>query len=220
MLKKYLQDNLWFVAPWLLFVIVCSYYCFTYSKVDLHLMSNQFVGGWMDTLFRILTLTGDGGIIVVAIIVLLFYNTKMSIQLAIIFIITTIVTHLFKDVLVQDMYRPYRVFKDLHIQLKLVSGIEMNEVSSFPSGHSTTAFSFFAFFAFYIRQHYIKFLFCVTAILIAYSRVYLSQHFLMDVLAGSLIGVITVILVLAYSNVSDKYNVPIKAYLRSRKETV
>lgn len=218
MLKKYVRENLWFLIPWLLFVIACSYFCIAYSKVDLHLMSNQFVGGWSDTLFLILTSTGDGLIIVIAIAILLFFNTRMAIQLAIIFIITTIVAHLFKDVLMQHMYRPYYVFKHLHIQLRLVSGMYMNEVSSFPSGHSMTAFSLLAFFAFYIRQHYIKFIFCITAILIAYSRVYLSQHFLMDILAGSIIGVITVVLVMAYSNISTKYSMPLRTYLRLKKE--
>jgi len=218
MLKKITRENLWFLIPWLLFVIACSYFCIAYSKVDLHLMSNQFVGGWTDTLFIILTSTGDGLIIIVAIAILLFFNTRMAIQLAIIFIISSIIAHLFKDVLMVHMYRPYYVFNHLHIKLKLISGMYMNEVSSFPSGHSMTAFSLLAFFAFYIRNNYIKLFFCVTAILIAYSRVYLSQHFLMDILAGSLIGVITVVLVMAYSNISMKYNVSLRTYLKLKKE--
>ncbi|HTB51176.1 MAG TPA: phosphatase PAP2 family protein [Ferruginibacter sp.] len=219
MLKKYVKDNVWFLLPWLLFVITCSYFCIAYNKVDLHLLSNQFVGGWSDTLFLILTSTGDGLIIIFAILVLLFFNTRMAIQLAIIFVISTIIAHLFKDVLMVHMYRPYYVFNHLHIKLKLISGMYMNEVSSFPSGHSMTAFSLLAFFAFYIRQNYIKFIFCITAILIAYSRVYLSQHFLMDILAGALIGVVTVVLVMAYSNISMKYNMPLRSYLKLKKET-
>jgi membrane-associated phospholipid phosphatase len=219
MLKKYVRENWAFLVPWLLFVITCSYFCIAYSKVDLHLMSNQFVGGWTDTLFLILTSTGDGLIIIIAIVILLFFNTRMAIQLGIIFIISTIIAHLFKDVLMEHTYRPYYVFQHLHIKLKLISGMYMNEVSSFPSGHSMTAFSLLAFFAFYIRNNYIKFFFCVTAILIAYSRVYLSQHFLMDILGGSLIGVVTVLLVMAYSNISMKYNMPLTSYLRSKKES-
>jgi membrane-associated phospholipid phosphatase len=217
MLKKIVRENLWFLIPWLLFVIVCSYLCFAYSKIDLHLISNQFVGGWSNYLFLILTSTGDGLIIIFAILVLLFFNTRMAIQLMIIFLISTVIAHIFKDVLMEDMYRPYRVFKDAHISLRIVDGIEMHEVSSFPSGHSMTAFSLLAFFAFYIRQHYIKFFFCVIAIMIAYSRVYLSQHFLMDILAGAIIGVVTVLLVMAYIKISDKYNMPLRSYLQLKK---
>jgi len=218
MLKKYVRENLWFLLPWLLFVITCSYFCITYNKVDLHLMSNQFVGGWSDTLYLILTSTGDGLIIVIAILILLFFNTRMAIQLSIIFVISSIIAHIFKDIIMTNTYRPYYVFQHLHIKLRVISGMYMNTVSSFPSGHSMTAFSLFAFFAFYIRQNYIKFIFCITAIMIAYSRVYLSQHFLIDILAGSLIGVLTVLLVMAYTNISTKYNMPLRTYLRLKKE--
>lgn len=59
--------------------------------------------------------------------------------------------------------------------------------SSFPSGHSASAFSFATLLsAFYPGLISISF---TTASLVAFSRVYLGEHFLSDAVAGSLIGI-------------------------------
>ena len=59
--------------------------------------------------------------------------------------------------------------------------------SSFPSGHSASAFSFATLLsAFYPALISISF---TTASLVAFSRIYLGEHFLSDALAGSLIGI-------------------------------
>jgi len=58
--------------------------------------------------------------------------------------------------------------------------------ASFPSGHTTTAFSGFIALAFIFPKY--KYLFVIFAIIIALTRVLLSMHYLSDVLMGSLLG--------------------------------
>ena len=60
--------------------------------------------------------------------------------------------------------------------------------SSFPSGHSITAFVVFSFLAFNFNSLKYKILFFSIGAIIALSRVILSQHFFSDVLIGSLLG--------------------------------
>ncbi|MBI3882879.1 MAG: phosphatase PAP2 family protein [Sphingobacteriales bacterium] len=163
----------------------------------------------------------DGLIIVFTILLLLLYNTRLSLQLLLIFLVSTIIVHLFKDLIYVDHFRPVYVFKHLNINLHTVSGIELHEQSSFPSGHSTTAFTFFAFTAIAIRQNFLKLLCCLLAITIAYSRVYLSQHFLADIFAGSVIGVATVFITMAFSTkIPERFNAPLRKLLTKEKEPV
>jgi undecaprenyl-diphosphatase len=67
---------------------------------------------------------------------------------------------------------------------------------SFPSGHSTVAMAFFGFVTYYIIHHVNsrgkKSLFILLGViligLIGFSRLYLVEHYLSDVLGGFLIG--------------------------------
>jgi membrane-associated phospholipid phosphatase len=61
---------------------------------------------------------------------------------------------------------------------------------SFPSGHATSAFAIFLAVALISGNRYVKVLCFIFACLVAFSRVYLSQHFLIDIIAGSMIGCI------------------------------
>jgi undecaprenyl-diphosphatase len=85
---------------------------------------------------------------------------------------------------------------------------------SFPSGHATTAMALFGLLAYFFYRHnrkspYRKFIVWIAAILIimvGFSRIYLGVHFLSDVLAGFLLGLlwvmvgVSVVEVLLYRN--------------------
>jgi len=85
--------------------------------------------------------------------------------------------------------RPVIVFTQIHQSLHLVPGVRMNLVDSFPSGHTTTSFCMFCLLALYTGNNVLKLFYFIVALLIMYSRMYLSQHFLKDVYAGSIVGV-------------------------------
>jgi len=59
---------------------------------------------------------------------------------------------------------------------------------SFPSGHSASAFALCLSLAIILKKRVWQLAMFLAAITIAYSRVYLSQHFLVDIWAGSAIG--------------------------------
>ena len=65
---------------------------------------------------------------------------------------------------------------------------------SFPSGHSATAFACATTLAAFAPRYRVPFL--VLAAAIAYSRLYNGVHYPLDVLAGSLLGVLTALLLL------------------------
>jgi membrane-associated phospholipid phosphatase len=90
-----------------------------------------------------------------------------------------------------DDNRPFYIFSYIEpYPLKLVEGVDVHIHNSFPSGHATQVFAIFMCLAFSARSQTIKILFFLTALLTSLSRVYLSQHWQVDITAGSAIGVV------------------------------
>lgn len=97
--------------------------------------------------------------------------------------------------------RPLNYFHNAH-WINFVPGQPHHLNLSFPSGHSEGIFSLCCFLSLLLPPKYAKwgiFLF-IFAILIGFSRIYLSQHFLLDVYGGSLIGAISVLIIFSIIN--------------------
>ncbi|MFN3917010.1 MAG: phosphatase PAP2 family protein [Flavobacteriales bacterium] len=61
--------------------------------------------------------------------------------------------------------------------------------NSFPSGHTTGAFALYGVIAVFASgKQFFKIVFILLAIFVGYSRVFLGQHFVEDILLGSFIG--------------------------------
>jgi undecaprenyl-diphosphatase len=68
--------------------------------------------------------------------------------------------------------------------------------NAFPSGHTATSTAFFATLAFASWQIGLGFL--VVPLLIAFSRMYVGAHYLSDVVAGALVGIVTAYVVVRW----------------------
>jgi membrane-associated phospholipid phosphatase len=77
------------------------------------------------------------------------------------------------------------------LEFPFPEGVEVYLYHSFPSGYTATAFALLFGVSLLIKNKIAKLLLLSLAILTGYSRVYLSLHFPSDVLAGSVIGVLT-----------------------------
>jgi membrane-associated phospholipid phosphatase len=86
-----------------------------------------------------------------------------------------------------------------------IAGVEMRKLHSFPSGHATTAFTMALIMAHMSNKKFWSIMLPILAALAAYSRVYLSQHFPTDVLAGMCIGILSAILSLLIYRSFNKY---------------
>jgi membrane-associated phospholipid phosphatase len=102
------------------------------------------------------------------------------------------------------------------IELPLVEGVRMNYWYSFPSGHTTSFFALFFVLSSIITSRvtndhqrrlgiFLQCIFFLLAALGGYSRIYLSQHFALDVFAGALVGVlITIVCYAIFRRYEDK----------------
>jgi membrane-associated phospholipid phosphatase len=92
-----------------------------------------------------------------------------------------------KRIIYFDAYRPAKFIG--HDLLYLIPGVDIHTDNSFPSGHTTAAFAFFAFVSLlFHHKKWVQVACLIMAALAGYSRMYLSQHFLEDVVAGASIG--------------------------------
>jgi len=183
-MKKYSA----FYIPYLVFLMTLVVLILCNEKANLHLWVISFNSPIADVFFRYITFVGDW-IPYAAVAGLLFYKYRMAIFVLVSQLATGLVSIIIKQTWNEP--RPVLYFKEHfpNIQLHQIAGEHMHSSHSFPSGHTITAFSFFLALSFFTKRPSLHFLYFILALLVGYSRVYLSQHFTIDVLAGSLIGV-------------------------------
>jgi membrane-associated phospholipid phosphatase len=153
------------------------------------LFLNSYNTPYFDVFFKYLTNLGDGICLPFFLLLTIWYRLRDGLYLIVVFLLSGFLVQFLKRIVFSDIARPVKFFGDgAHIHF--VQGVEQWCCNSFPSGHSATAFGFYLCFAIVSKHNWLKAAMLVLACLVAYSRVYLSQHFLIDIAAGSLIGVI------------------------------
>jgi len=158
------------------------------GKMDMHLWLTGFHSHFTDSIMQLITFLGDGLFMVLTGILLLFRRLRYGLIILSSFVINSVMVQLLKRLIFTHDKRPVSWFHDRGIEIYRIPGVEYHSFFSFPSGHSATAFALFFGLAFFVKTSWLKFLLVFFAVVTAYSRVYLSQHFLGDALAGSIIG--------------------------------
>lgn len=176
------------IASLLLFY--CSY---AVGKNQLFLLLNNDYGSTADLFFSCWTYLGDGAVWAVLLFVFLKYSKQNIPLLVAAFVICTLLVQVCKYIIIPDALRPVSVIQPTSL-IHIVKGVEPHETASFPSGHTSAAFSFFLIGCLLIHKKWIIPTGFIYAILVGYSRIYLAQHFPFDVAAGMLVGIITVAL--------------------------
>lgn len=165
------------------------------EQVPLHASVNQWHATWSDALLSVLTHLADGLVPTLITLVLLFVGTwRTFLLLGLSTGLSAIAVQVLKRQLFADHDRPVMYAHDMPL-LHLVDGVTMNHHFSFPSGHATCAFAMCMAFAVMDRHAGHAPAWAFLAAVLAFTRVYLSQHFTEDVLAGAALGTLTGVLV-------------------------
>jgi membrane-associated phospholipid phosphatase len=72
-----------------------------------------------------------------------------------------------------------------------IAGVEMHYGGSFPSGHTTQAFTMYFLLCILVEKKYIVYLGLLLSLIVGYSRVYQAQHFPIDVAGGIGVAIFT-----------------------------
>jgi membrane-associated phospholipid phosphatase len=84
--------------------------------------------------------------------------------------------------------RPLAYFAHAGIKWHIVPGLLISEYNSMPSGHTGAAFFMFFWLAVLLKRFHWGIIAGILAVGVAYSRVYLFQHFPVDTLVGAFLG--------------------------------
>jgi len=180
------------ITPFLIiqfiFILIISVILLNFSKNEAHIWVNQYHHTILDYIFYILTQSVEfWSCLIIFTIVGFVKNYKLGIIGFIIYAFTGLVAQLLKRNVFSGFNRPTYNINDLRL-IPDYFNFEQHSNFSFPSGHSTAAFSVFIFLALISNNKKWMILFATLACLVAFSRVYLSQHYLIDIVAGSIIG--------------------------------
>lgn len=119
---------------------------------------------------------------------------RTALQGLLCFGITALVIQFLKYIVFPGTPRPTLYFEGI-ADLRLLGWVEQLKTESFPSGHTAAAFAIATFLALLLPKKQYHWLLALGAALVAYARIYLSQHFITDVYTGMTVSVLTTFLV-------------------------
>ncbi|MGO4291447.1 phosphatase PAP2 family protein [Chitinophaga sp. RAB17] len=186
---KVYQQLKYFIWPYaaVVFVVLFIRLLFT-NRVDAYFFINGLHTPAGDFLFPYITELGSTSAAVLISLLLLLIRKRMGAVMATAYLFTATISFTIKALV--GFPRPHRYFTGRLHDIYFVPGVVvLDNFRSFPSGHSVCAFTAATVLAYYAKNRYLGLLYLVLAMLVAYSRMYMSQHFLEDVTAGSLVGV-------------------------------
>jgi len=183
------KELYYFLIPTLIALLIGGFFIVSQPKADIHIYINSHHEPLADAFFTFMTYLGEGWMFLMAIPLLFIANGRAGIHMAIAALFTLLFTGIFKQVLFEGEPRPVEFFKNIY-DLYLVPGVNMHSWNSFPSGHTTAAFAVWLTMAAYLHKKWLIFICFLVAFLVGYSRMYLSQHFLIDVEFGAIFGVV------------------------------
>ena len=163
------------------------------GKENAFLCMNLDLGPAADFFFYIWANAGDGFIWIPAFALTFMYKKRFVPFLLATILLSTIITQSSKQVFFKSENRPTSVIKNASL-IHTVSGIELHATNSFPSGHTATAFSLFLFCCFITSKKWIVPIVFTYALLGGYARIYVAQHFPLDVGAGIFVAYFSTLL--------------------------
>lgn len=191
-----LSSNLPYIFGFIVFLFFASGFLFISNDRDAFLKLNSYHHPGLDTFFNFYSFLGNG-VFSLIIAALFFMKRKLLLGMQVLsaYLISGIAVQIIKNLVYAP--RPKLIFES-SVYNHFIDGVTLSGTTAFPSGHAASAFALATILAFYTKNKSASLVYLLAAILAGYSRLYLGQHFLADIIMGALIGVITSFLILSY----------------------
>lgn len=176
---------------------------YTMGKYPFFLLLNSNGGTWLDKIFHGWTYLGDGWMWVLVVILTAYFQRKKLLLVLCCIAVSTLLAQGGKHLLFPAELRPAADLKELPA-IHIVPGVELHTNQSFPSGHTAAAFSIFLLACHLIPHRSTLPIGFLLALGVGYSRIYLAQHFPIDVGAGMVVSIITIAVSLYLESIFPK----------------
>lgn len=185
----YFRNGRWYFWALVLLFLTGSLLLAIYGKGNSFILLNSYHTNWLNIFFINYTNVGDGIFALCIISILFFYKRKnQALALLLSFLISGLLVQIIKNLVTSP--RPKLFFTNGEYT-QFIDGVSLSNNSSFPSGHTATAFAVATVLVLTMQNKTWQLPILIAATLVGYSRMYLAQHFLTDVMVGGTFGVIS-----------------------------
>ena len=190
--NSFLRDNRAFFILHTLLLLLGSGPLLVFDKVALLLQLNSFHNPFFDQFFYYITFLGSSAmyVLLIVILALMHFNNRVLLAGISSFVVMSTIVQGMKRIVFSDQLRPTALIPS-NVPLHLVEGIVPDTHLSLPSGHAATIFTAVCLIHFLMPKKpiWVSVLMCLGAATVAYSRVYLCQHFYRDIYVGAWVGI-------------------------------
>jgi membrane-associated phospholipid phosphatase len=185
------KNNRSFFIGFIVFVIAADFVLLFFTKTGGFYFLNPWHNRVLDYFFIYYTNLGDGFFCVtIALLLFIFKKKYLSLMAFSSYAISGIIAQVLKYFILEA--RPALYLKD-STYMYFIEGVTLHNLHAFPSGHTASAFALAGVLSFSTKNKKYSTLFLTLAILVGYSRIYLGQHFIDDVVVGSVLGFVSAI---------------------------
>ena len=176
-------------------LLICNFYI---GKENFFLLLNFDGGIIVDYFFKYITYVGDGLVWIPVCIYLWLKHRAYFLTAVLSFAFSTIITQFFKYIILPVEPRPTLAIQNITL-IHTVQNVRLHDIGSFPSGHTTTAFAIMFLLVTITKCKWLKLFLFILACCVAYSRIYLAQHFPLDIAGGIITAMVSTIIAFALS---------------------
>lgn len=192
MIKLVLQHRIFYIL-YVVFLLAGAVLLLSMNKGREIIFVNGLHTPWLDVFFLNVTRIAEAPAFILMLLIILFGGFGNGMILAITYASVGGLVQLLKKIVFEEQLRPALYFSDT--PLNFVQGMDVAKYHSFPSGHTAIAFALCLSLCFITKNKSWGALYFTMALMVGLSRVYLLQHFIIDVYFGSLLAVIITTLV-------------------------
>lgn len=188
-LKSFLQNNKWMLICHIFMTIAGIIVLSLFDKFQILIFVNSLHTLFLDFLMYHLTRIPELAIVLFTFVLSFLFEKRIFLAVIISFLIASLIIFSLKFMVFSDIKRPLEwISKNAHIQLHFNPNIKLHLNSSFPSGHTFAAFCSMTCLALITKNGWLQFFFFLAAFAMGISRVYVLQHYFLDVFFGAQIG--------------------------------
>lgn len=196
-LAEIIKKNRLYYGGFLVYACIGLILNLLYTQKQLFFFINDRTAPHYDKTMPYITFIGDGVVFAAIIVILFFIKIRYGIIALVAWLVESTIVQVCKLFIFQDQPRPWKRWGEEY-DIYLIEGFKPYSNNSFPSGHTASAFCLFTLLALFVAGKKPGLLFLLLALLVAYSRIYLAQHYFIDTYVGAWIGVLSATFIYLY----------------------